>query len=38
MEKAVPTAKQLLLQEAVIEESIHMAVEGHKDTLSDFQR
>lgn len=34
---AVPITKKILLQEAVIEERLHMAVDGHKDTLADFR-
>ena len=38
MERSVPIIKQILLQEAAIEESLHLAVEGHKEAFGDFRR
>eukprot|EP00112_Aurelia_sp_Birch-Aquarium-sp1_P026828 Seg976.3 transcript_id=Seg976.3/GoldUCD/mRNA.D3Y31 product="Mitochondrial fission process protein 1" protein_id=Seg976.3/GoldUCD/D3Y31 len=38
MEQAAPYAKQILQQEAVIEESIHVAVEGRTDAIGEWSR
>jgi len=36
IEYTAPLIKQILLQEAVIEESLHIAVDGHKEACGDF--